>query len=63
MKELIQDWIGENVSLTLRAAMPVELKGKLVQANGYGVLLELEKGRTFIPVTSILHITTIEQDS
>ena len=64
MKELIEEWIAQTVAVVLRSApIAITLKGKLVQANESGVILELKKGRTFVPVASILHISGIEKNS
>ncbi|MCI0361561.1 MAG: hypothetical protein L0211_24010 [Planctomycetaceae bacterium] len=60
MKNVIGKWIGQNVHVTLRAAMPVTLQGKLLAMDESGVLLELPKGHSFIPLTSILHISLLD---
>jgi len=66
MGSLIGEWAGKVVSVTLRlgggwpgsgAAM---LEGKLVQVGEAGVILELPKGRTFVPISAILHISLPE---
>ena len=66
MGSLIGEWAGKVVSVALRlgggftssgAAM---LEGKLVQVGEAGVMLELPKGRTFVPVSAILHISLPE---
>jgi len=56
---LIGEWVGKKVSVALRLggiAGAVTLNGKLVQIGDAGVMLELPGGRTFVPVTVILHI-------
>jgi|GEM_PF-6912095 hypothetical protein len=61
MKTLIGKWIGQKVHVTLKAGtMPAPLHGKLVALDESGVLLELPKGHTFIPVTSMLHISLVD---
>ena len=60
MDSLINDWVGKSVRLTLRiggvaGVLPVD--GKLVKIAESGVLIELGQGPTFVPVTSILHIS------
>jgi hypothetical protein len=39
----------------------VPQKGKLVQVSDGGVLLQMEKGQTFFPVTAILHISLLDE--
>ena len=36
------------------------LEGKLIQVGESGVMLELPTGRTFVPVSAILHISLPE---
>jgi hypothetical protein len=36
------------------------LEGKLVQVGEAGLMLELPKGLTFVPISAILHITLPE---
>jgi hypothetical protein len=60
MGTLLGEWVGKRVKLTLRLgglASAVTLDGKLLQAEESGVMFELPEGRTFVPVTAILHIT------
>lgn len=67
MQSLIGEWAGKVVSVALRvgggyaaetkAAM---LEGKLVQVGEAGVMLELPEGRTFVPISAILHISLPE---
>lgn len=55
--------MGKTVSLSLRLwglSWGVTLKGKLLEVGESGVLIELPKGQTFIPVSSILHVTLQE---
>jgi hypothetical protein len=61
MKNLLADWIGKKVHVTLRASMPTPLLGVLIESDESGIMLELQKGRTFIPVTSILHVTLLNE--
>jgi hypothetical protein len=58
----IAEWVGKVVSVTLRVggiASAVTLGGKLLQAEEAGVLLDLPKGQTFVPMTSVLHISLL----
>ena len=58
MKEIMGDWVGEHVWVTLRLFLGASrMKGKLSKVDESGVLLELPKGQTFVPLTSILHIS------
>jgi hypothetical protein len=60
MKTIIGDWVGKHVSLTLKVggiATAVTIEGTLIKIGEAGVLLELPKGRTFVPVAAILHIS------
>ncbi|MBI3408224.1 MAG: hypothetical protein HY040_07695 [Planctomycetes bacterium] len=61
MKNLLADWVGKRVHVTLRASMPTPLQGVLADADESGIMLEMPKGRTFIPVTSILHVSMVEE--
>lgn len=56
----ISKWVGTNVYVTLRTTMPTPLQGKLVEVDDTGILLELPKGQTFIPLTSILDISLLD---
>ena len=60
MKKLIGDWVGKWVNVTLRATMPTPVEGTLVAMDESGILLEMAKGRTFIPLTAIMHISLVE---
>jgi hypothetical protein len=60
MKNAIGKWIGKNVHVTLRATVPTPMQGTLVEVDESGILLEMPKGRSFIPVTSILHISLVD---
>jgi hypothetical protein len=55
--KLLADWVGKTVEVTLRAAIPVTLHGVLLAVDEASILLELAKGRTVIPVSSILHVS------
>ena len=56
---LIKPWVGNEVSVTLHAAVPVALKGKLLAVDAEGVILEYEDSPLFVPMTSILHVTQL----
>jgi hypothetical protein len=66
MGSLIGEWAGKVVSVALRlgggwaASGAAMLEGKLVQVGEAGVMLELPKGRTFVPISAILHISLPE---
>ncbi len=59
MKNLVAKWIGKQVYVTLRTTLPTPLQGILINADEFGIMLELPKGDTFIPVTSILHVSLL----
>ena len=70
MRDLIGDWVGKKVYVTLRAmgflhllaGRNVVLEGKLLEANESGILLEIpkgKKGQTFVPSTAISHIDLV----
>jgi hypothetical protein len=64
MREMIAGWVGKSVSVTLHVgglATAVTLDGKLVQVSDAGVLLQLPKGQTFVPVASILHVSLLDE--
>jgi hypothetical protein len=52
------------VALRLGGGFPAsgaaKLEGKLVQVGEAGVMLDLPKGRTFVPISAILHISLPE---
>jgi len=56
MKDMIGDWVGEDVWVTLRVFIGVWMKGKILKVGDSGILLEQPKGHTFVPLTSIIHI-------
>lgn len=56
---LIKDWIGKKVHVTLRSTVPVSMEGTLSNADESGIMVEIEKGKTFVPITSILHISMV----
>lgn len=67
MESVIGDWTGKVVSLALRlgggwnATGAAMLEGKLVQVGETGVMLDVpKKGRTFVPISAILHISLPE---
>ena len=59
MKKLLADWVGKTVHVTLRATMPTPMQGELLESDETGIMLQMPKGRTFIPVTSILHVSLL----
>ena len=60
MREFIAGWVGQTVSVTLQT--PVTLEGRLVQAGDAGLLLQLAKGQTYIPLPSILHVSLLDRN-
>ena len=67
MESVIGEWEGQVVSVALRlgggwtATGAAILEGKLVQVGEAGVMLELpKKGRTFVPISAMLHISLRE---
>lgn len=67
MEAIIGKWTGKFVTVALRlgggfpANKSTSLEGKLERVGEHGVLLELPKETTFIPISSILHISLTEQ--
>ena len=61
MKKLLADWVGKTVHVTLRDMMPTPMQGVLLESDESGIMLEMPKGRTFIPVTSILHVSLLNE--
>ena len=62
MDSIIREWVGKQVSVTLKAggiATPVTVEGKLINVGEPGALLESPKGRTFVPVASIQYINLL----
>lgn len=56
MKSL-QEWVGGNVTVTLRSTIAISVQGILREIDETGVLLEMPRGHTFVPMTSVLHIS------
>ena len=61
MKNLLDDWIGQTVHVTLRATVPTPMEGILAATEESGVMLDMPDGRTFVPVTSIMHVSRMAQ--
>jgi hypothetical protein len=61
MQKLLADWIGKKIHVTLRTTMPTTLQGVLLEFDESGIMLEMPKGRTFVPVTSILHVSLLDE--
>jgi hypothetical protein len=62
MDSLIGDWVGKRISVTLKVggiASAVTIEGTLLNIGESGALLELPKGRTFVPAASILHLSLL----
>ncbi len=59
MKKLLADWVGKRVHVTLRSGVAAPIQGVLLEADESGIMLDMPKGRTFIPVTSILHVSLL----
>jgi hypothetical protein len=59
MRDIVGEWIKREVNVTLRLASPITLQGALIDVDDTGVLLQLPQGQTFIPVTSILHVSLL----
>lgn len=57
MTTLLNEWIGKRVHLTLRATISSSFEGILLKADATGILMEAPKGVTFVPLTSILHVS------
>jgi len=65
MREVIVGWIGKDVTVTLGVgglAGAVPMSGTLVKASDSGVLLQLEKGQTYVPIASILHVSLLDSN-
>lgn len=58
---MLAEWVGKKVHVTLRDMMPTPLHGVLLESDESGIMLDLPKGRTFIPVTSILHVSLLDK--
>jgi hypothetical protein len=64
MATMIGEWVGKTVSVTLRVggiATTVTVEGGLAKVGDAGVLLNMPKGRTFVPLASILHISLMNE--
>lgn len=64
--DLIREWTGQAVAVVLRvgggfpAHKQSTLEGKLLNVSETGLLLELPKEKTFVPVSAILHVSLSE---
>lgn len=59
MRDIVGEWIKREVNVTLRLASPITLQGLLIDVDDSGVLLQMPQGQTFVPVTSILHVSLL----
>jgi hypothetical protein len=61
MSAVIEKWISCHVAVTLKATVPVTIRGLITKADGAFVELDREdEGMLLIPVAAILHITAEE---
>jgi hypothetical protein len=61
MSAVVEKWIGRQVSITLRSAMPVAIRGIITKADSLFVELDQgDKGMLLVPLTAILHIVVEE---
>lgn len=58
MNKTIEKLTNQNVIVTLRSTVPVQLKGKLLECDGTFIVIEQKNGAAVIPLTSVLHIVT-----
>ncbi len=59
MKNELAACVHKTVDITLHATMPVTLEGRLLAVDDIGIVLGQPKGRSFIPFTSLLHVSLI----
>ena len=59
MDSLIQEWIGKEVYVKTVGLLSPTTKAKLLKVDPSGVMLELPKGQTFVPMTAVLHISLL----
>ncbi|QDU25567.1 hypothetical protein ETAA8_06360 [Anatilimnocola aggregata] len=62
MESVIASWIGKHVSITLHSTIPTPLDGKLVAIDASGILLQLSYGQTYVPMTSVLHLSPTKDE-
>jgi hypothetical protein len=60
-EEVLTDWAGKTVHVILRASVPTPLQGELLEFDESGIVLLMPKGHTFIPMTSILHVSLLDE--
>ncbi len=54
---LVKHWVGQRVTVTLRAAIPTKIKGVVAEAdNAFLVLEQTNQLRLLIPFSSVLHV-------
>lgn len=56
MKRL-HEWVGIHVTVALRSTITVSVHGILREIDEFGVLIETPRGHTYIPMTSVLHVS------
>jgi len=62
VETLIGSWVGRTVTVTLKVggiAGAVKVEGRLVRVGDAGVVLEMAKGQTFVPIGSTLHVSLL----
>lgn len=62
MQSIISEWIEKDVSVVLLNSHWTggPQKGKLIGVDSLGLLLEVAKGRAFVPFTSVVQISVKE---
>lgn len=60
MSNLFIGWIGKKVHVHLHTSVPTSMEAILLAADATGIMLQMPKGRTFVPLTAILHISLSE---
>ena len=56
MASVLSRWRGKPVTVFYADRNLVEASGKMHESDDTGIMIELPGGRTFIPLTAILHI-------
>jgi hypothetical protein len=62
MKSILGSWVGKNLHIVLRSSPPTPLEGKVLELDHAGIMIDVLRTPTFVPVTSILYMSVRENE-